>query len=39
MFGPDFEKHRIFNTNDFQLERKGSALLRNVFETLEEKGI
>lgn len=39
MFGPDFEKNRVFKDEDFKHERKNSAKLRSVFESLEEVGI
>lgn len=39
MFGPDFEKNRIFKDSDFANDRKNSAKLRSVFESLEEVGI
>lgn len=39
MFGPDFEKNRIFKDSDFEMGRRNSAKLRSVFESLEEVGI
>jgi len=39
IFGPDFEKNRIFKKEDLTKERKNSAQLRSIFQSLEEVGI
>ena len=39
IFGADFEKKRIFKKEELTKERKNSAQLRSVFQSLEEVGI